>query len=186
MHGNSTRWFKILVRRNKREIEHGPVLVSEQLDGRSVKRWKTGEKVSILFETELSRKTPVLFGAIQGHSGKVYSGNARINPALQDNVLLTKDFTEYVHHVGNGKEFRSIVRNGLVPGGFSTETGRHAVFSTVVNPLRKPLRIIKSKNRALQKNLETTSEYCILVQFIALSRRRIAILPNKISCGRPL
>ena len=142
--------------------------------------------VSILFETELSRKTPLLFRAIQGHSGKVYSGNARINPALQDNVLLPKDFIEYVHQVGNGKEFRSIVRNGLVPGGFSTETGRHAVFSTVVNPLRKPLRIIKSKNRALQKYLETTSEYCILVQFIARSRRRIAILPNKISCGRPL
>ena len=29
------------------------------------------------------------FRAIQGHSGKAYCGNARINPALQDNVLLT-------------------------------------------------------------------------------------------------
>ena len=54
--------------------------------------------------------------AIQGHSGKAYSGNARINPALQDNVLSPKGFTKYVYHVGNGKELRSIVRNGLVPG----------------------------------------------------------------------
>ena len=34
--------------------------------------------------------------AIQGHSGKAYSGNAPIDPALQDNVLLPKDFTKYV------------------------------------------------------------------------------------------
>ena len=156
------------------------------MDRRSVKRWKTGEKVSILFEAELSRKLLYIFRAIQGHSGKVYSGNTRINAALQDNVLLPKVFTKDVHHVGNGKEFRSIVRNGLVPRGFSTETGRHAVFFTVVNPLRKPLRIIKSKNCALQKYLQTTSGYCILVKFIARSRERTAILPNKISCGRPL
>ena len=64
--------------------------------------------------------------AIQGHSGKAYSGNARINPALQDNLLLPKDY---------GKELRSTVRNGLVPGGFSTKTGRHALFFTVVNPM---------------------------------------------------
>ena len=36
------------------------------------------------------------FRAIQGHSGKVHSGNARINPVLQDNVLLPKDFTMFL------------------------------------------------------------------------------------------
>ena len=54
---------------------------------------------------------------------------------MQDNVLLPEGFTKYVFHVGNGKELRSIVRNGLVPVGFSTKTGRHAVFFTVVNPM---------------------------------------------------
>ena len=73
--------------------------------------------------------------AIQGHSGKAYSGNTRINPALQDNVLLPKDFTKFFYHVRNGKELRSKVRNGLVPGGFSTKTGRRAVFFTVENPM---------------------------------------------------
>ena len=77
----------------------------------------------------------VYFRAIQGHSGKAYSGNARINLALQDNVLSPKDFAKYVYHVGNGKELRSIVRNGLVPGRFSTKTGRHAVIFTVLNPM---------------------------------------------------
>ena len=41
----------------------------------------------------------------------------------------------YVYHVGHGNELRSKVRNGLVPGGFSTKTGRGAVFFTVVNPM---------------------------------------------------
>ena len=36
---------------------------------------------------------------IQGHSGD----NA-VDPALQDNVLLPKGFTEYMHHVGNASE----------------------------------------------------------------------------------
>ena len=69
------------------------------------------------------------FRAIQGHSGST------IKPALRDNVLLPEGFTNYVFHVGNGKELRSIVRNGLVPVGFSTKTGRQAVFFTVVDPM---------------------------------------------------
>ena len=61
--------------------------------------------------------------AIQGHSG------SKINPALQDNVLLPEGFTEYIYHVGNGKELRSIVNHGLIPGGVSLRMGRQAVSS---------------------------------------------------------
>ena len=52
--------------------------------------------------------------AIQSHSGD----NA-IDPTLQDNVLLPKGFTEYINHVGNANELKSIIRNGLIPGGKS-------------------------------------------------------------------
>ena len=48
------------------------------------------------------------------------------------------------------------------------------------------MRFITSKNRASQKYLETTSRYSTLVQFIARSRKRTAILPNKVHCGRSL
>ena len=54
--------------------------------------------------------------AIQGLSGNAYSGHALVNLALQENVLLPKDFAKYVYHFGNGKELRSTVRNGLVLG----------------------------------------------------------------------
>ena len=84
---------------------------------------------------------------IQGRSGST------INPALQDNVLLPEGVTEYVHHVGNGKELRSIVNHGLTPGGVSLRTGRQAVFFTVVNPMDNqgglggnPVRLVTSKN----------------------------------------
>ena len=71
------------------------------------------------------------FRAIQGHSGST------INPALQDNVLLPEGLTEYIYLVGNGKELRSMMNHGLIPGGRSLRTGRQAVFFTVVNPMDK-------------------------------------------------
>ena len=67
--------------------------------------------------------------AIQGHSGST------INLALQDNVLLPEGFTEYIYNVGNGKELRSLVNHGLIPGGVCLKTGRLAVFFTVANPM---------------------------------------------------
>ena len=51
--------------------------------------------------------------AIQVHSRKAYSGNARVNPVLQDNVLLPKDFTKYLSRWK--RKGIEIVRNGLVP-----------------------------------------------------------------------
>ena len=94
--------------------------------------------------------------AIQGHSGRAHSGNAHIDLVLLDKVLLPMNFTKYVYHVGHGNELRSIVRNGLIPGGFSTKTGRYAVFFTVVDPMYDKrglreifLRFVTSKNRAL-------------------------------------
>ena len=69
-------------------------------------------------------------GAIQGHSGD----NA-VDPALQDNVLLPKGFTEYIYHVGNANELNSIIRDGLIAGGTSLQRGRQAVFFTTVSPM---------------------------------------------------
>ena len=111
-----------------------------------------------------------------------------INPALQDNnVLLLEGLTEYTYHVGNGKELKSIVNHGLTPGGVSLKTSRLAVFFTVVHPMDNqdgfrgnPMRLVTSKNRAIQKYLETLAEYGISVQFEARSTKRTAIFSNKI------
>ena len=80
-----------------------------------------------------------------------------------------------------------ITSKGLIPGGFSTKMGRQAVFFTVVNPTddKQGLRetfcdLSKARIAPYKKYLETTSGYSILVQFNARSRRRTAILPNKV------
>ena len=72
----------------------------------------------------------LFFRAIQGRSG-----STSINPALQDSVLLPEGLTEYVYHVGSGKELRSIVNYGLIPGGVSLGTDRQAVFFIIVSPM---------------------------------------------------
>ena len=48
------------------------------------------------------------------------------------------------------------------------------------------VRLVKSKNRAIQKYLETLSGYSILVQFEARSTKRTAILSTKIKCSYSL
>ena len=42
------------------------------------------------------------------------------------------------------------------------------------------MRLVESKNRAIQKYLETLSGYSILVKFEARSTKKTAILSNKI------
>ena len=69
--------------------------------------------------------------AIQGHSGE-----SALDPALQDNILIPKGFTEYLYHVGIVSEMHSIIRSGLIPGGRSLKRGRQSVFFTMVNPIR--------------------------------------------------
>ena len=83
--------------------------------------------------------------------------------------------------------------HGLIPGGVSLKTGRHAEFFTVVNPMDNPegfrvnpMRLVQSKNRAIEKYLETLSGHGILVQFEAHSKKRTAILSNKIKCSYSL
>ena len=57
---------------------------------------------------------------IQGPSGRAHSGNAPVDPVLQENELIPMNNTKYVYHVGHGNELRSTVRNGLIPARFST------------------------------------------------------------------
>ena len=123
--------------------------------------------------------------AIQGHLGET-----PIDPALHDNILISKGFTEYLHHVGNANELNSTRRNGLIPGGTSLKRGRQAVFFTPVNLEdgyglgQTLLRSDKTKDHAIQEYLETLSKYNILVQFGAGPRERTAVFPNAVACSR--
>ena len=58
-------------------------------------RWGTEKKVTILLEPGLYTEI-MYFRAIQRHSGST------ITLALQNYVLLSTGFTEYIYHVRNG------------------------------------------------------------------------------------
>ena len=63
-----------------------------------------------------SLETLLFLRAIHGHSvGK------RIDPTLQDNVLLPNDFAEHIYHVGSSHDMHSIIQSGLTPGGKSVK-----------------------------------------------------------------
>ena len=71
------------------------------------------------------------------------------------------------------------MRNGLLPGGFSTKTGRYAVFFTVVDPmndeqgLRRPFALYHKQESRLTKILGSIFKIqFFLVQFTTRSTKR--------------
>ena len=68
------------------------------------------------------------FRALQGHSG-----SNLIDPMLQDNVVIGTGIFPYIYHVGCTFNLRSIINNGLVPGGQNLSR-RQTVFFLLVDP----------------------------------------------------
>ena len=119
--------------------------------------------------------------AIRGHSV-----DDAIDPELQDNLLLPKGFPEYIYHVGNVSEVHSIIINGWVDS--RRKTPQKRTTSCVLHCSESDggwkwygwnsTRLDETKDRSIQEYLETLSKYCILVQFEARSRERLANLPR--------
>ena len=122
--------------------------------------WQKEEDQRQSFNTALnpsSSKHFLYFKAIQGHSG----GNL-VDPALQDNVPMREDFTEYIYHIGNVSQIHSVIGSGLIPGGRSLKRDKQSVFFTTVNPMDDDQFLLgQAKDRSIQKYLDTSSEQCI-------------------------
>ena len=106
--------------------------------------WQTGGGPKKRFQYCLNRnlsKHFLYFKAIHGHSG----GNL-VDPALQDNVLLPENFTEFIYHVGTVSEIHSIIRSGLIPGGRSLKRDRQSVFFHCSEPDGRRSKIWKELN----------------------------------------
>ena len=88
----------------------------------SGKRRRSEEKIQYCVNPNSSNQFLYL-QAIQGHSG-----DSAVDPALQDNALLPKGFTQYIYHVGNASKLKPTTRRGSIPGGTSLKRGRQAVF----------------------------------------------------------
>ena len=66
--------------------------------------------------------------ALQGHSG-----SNLIDPMLQDNVVIQREFFPHIYHIGCAFNLHSIINNGLVPGGQDLSR-RQTVFFLPVDP----------------------------------------------------
>ena len=111
------------------EVRRRFAKVTWRLDINSGKRRRSEENIQYCVNPNSSNQFLYL-RAIQRHSG-----DGVVDPALQDNVLLPKGFTEYLYHVGSENELNSIIRSGLIPGGTSLKRGRQAVFFTTVKTM---------------------------------------------------
>ena len=73
----------------------------------------------------------VYFRALQGHSGRNL-----IDPSLQDNVVMSGNFFQYIYHVGCAFNLHSIINSGLILGGQNLSK-RQTVFFLLVDPINK-------------------------------------------------
>ena len=110
-------------------------------------------------------------------------------PHLQDNVLLPDDFAENIYHIGNAHDMHAIIQDGLNPVGKS-QRDRQSVFFTAVNPIygKQDLEEVQydldTQNHGVQKYLEKSPKYSMLVQSEARSKKRIAVPSNPIARNR--
>ena len=69
--------------------------------------------------------------ALQGHSG-----DSLVDLALQDNVFIGPGIFPYIYHVGSNFNLKSIISNGLIPGGQDLSK-RQSVFFLPVDPRKE-------------------------------------------------
>ena len=72
--------------------------------------------------------TIIYLRALQGHSG-----DSLVDLALQDNVWIEPGIFPYIYHVGSNFNLKSIISNGLIPGGQDLSK-RQSVFFLPTDP----------------------------------------------------
>ena len=110
---------------------------------------------------------PLYFRAIQGHSGFNL-----VDPAMQDNVLLPNDFAEYIYHIGNVSVNMFNNLKWIDPRRKKSQEGQairvfhcSEAFGRRSKYGRSSIRFGQTKDRTIQKYLETSSKHSVLVQF---------------------
>ena len=81
------------------------------IDGKHVWQEEEEQKRRFQYCTDDSG-TIVYFRALQGHSGRNL-----IDLSLQDNVVISSRFSQYVYHIGCAFNLHSIINSGLILGG---------------------------------------------------------------------
>ena len=175
MQERAIRRFRILVRRDEEALRQCSALVDKNMGISSGKRWRTEEKVSILFESDLS--SSILVPSSNPRTFRKYNQSRTARQCT-----VTRRF--YRVYLSSRKRKRIEVNSeSWLDSRRSQSQNRQT--SCVLHCCESdgqsrwfrgnPVRLVTSKNRAIQKYLETLSGCSILVQFEARSTRRTAI-----------
>ena len=94
-----------------------------------------GNKKRFQYCTDPSGPEILYLRALQGHSRR-----NPIDPTLQDIVLISNNFFEYINHIGCAVSVHSITNSGLKAGGQNSSRERQTVFFKSVDPMHKNQR----------------------------------------------
>ena len=85
--------------------------------------------------TAVRRSQPIELGK---NFLKLWSGISSLadDPLLQDNVRIQRGLFHHIYHIGCAFNLRSIINNGLIPGGQNLNN-RQTVFLLPVDPMDK-------------------------------------------------
>ena len=107
-----------------------------------------------------SNGTPILYlRATQGHSGE-----NPVDPSLLYNVLIPKNFFEFIDHVGSCFNLHSYVQSGLIAGGKTCARDRQTVFLTAVDPMdqnwveQEGIDLTKPRRAAYKQNWKISQD----------------------------
>ena len=109
----------------------------------------------------------IFLRALQGHSG-----NSLVDLALQDNVLIEPGIFPYIYHVGSNFNLKSIISNGLIPGGQDLSK-RQSVFFLPTDPRKEDHKdpeyidcsVPRTSCTILAKYMEETSRHGVLGRY---------------------
>ena len=129
--GNGTVQRKILVLLSRRDFTSSPNW-SIRMRPHHLKKGEDKKRCQCCLDPSISYHTILYIRAIRGHSG----GN-KIDPTLQENVMMPNDFIEYIYHVGCSHDLHSIIQSELFAGGKDARKGGQTVFFAAVEPMYK-------------------------------------------------
>ena len=126
-----------------------------------------GNKKRFQYCTDSSGQGILYPRALQGHKRR-----NPIDPTLQDSVLITDNFFEYIYHIGCAIRLHSITNSGLIAGGQNSSKERQTIFFTAW--------LDQTTSCIVQaEEVEKRPRYGVLGRFTACSTKKIEVLSNK-------
>ena len=137
-------------------------------------------KKKIQYCADSSGQESLYLRALQDHSGR-----NPIGLRLQDNVLNSDSFFEYIYHIGCAVGLHTNTNSGLIAGGQNSSRERQTVFITAVNPMNKnhrdpqELDLTKPRLASCKQKWKRHQDAVYWVDFQLAQRKGLKFCPTR-------